>query len=120
MNATFGAVCVLAIIVFSNASMAADRDPPAPVPLETLDVILRDFSSIYAGLTRADVKRILRQDGGIYKANSTRFVHPLCQYCKILITFEAAHRNADGSLPISESDRVTAVSKPYLEPMFTN
>ena len=114
----FGPLCVLAFAVPANVSVAADRDAATPVPLETLDLVLRDFSLIYAGMTRAELREGFRQDGGLYTATSTRFVHPLCLYCKVLITFEVTSRTSNGASLISDSDKVKAVSKPYLEPMF--
>ena len=46
-----------------------------------------------------------------------RFVHPLCSYCKVEVTFNAI-RDSEGRMVGSDSDVVVQVSKPYLEPMF--
>jgi hypothetical protein len=104
------------VALMTVAALAADR-APVPVPLETLDLVLRDFSSIYPGLTRAEVKVLLRQDGGMFTPTMTRFVHPLCLYCKVTITFEPERDYNNRPKGISDSDKVTKVSKPYLEVM---
>jgi hypothetical protein len=66
----------------------------------------------------ADVaERFLHLDGGISTPRAVRFVHPLCSYCKVEVTFNAI-RDSEGTMVGSDSDVVVQVSKPYLEPMF--
>ena len=108
---------ILTIELLVDAS-AADRETAKPIPLETLDLVLHDIALLHVGMTRAQVQNVLRLDGGLQTARSTRFVHPLCLYCKVLVTFETTSRASNGATRSSADDKVKAVSKPYLEPMF--
>jgi len=81
--------------------------------------VLSDFAQIAPGVTtRADLKKFLHEDGGIFSARTMRFVHPLCSFCKVQVTFKPLSTVEDGALLGTDSDPVLEVSKPYLEPMF--
>jgi len=101
-----------------GASTAADVSDPPPPCADTMRRVLGDFARIAAGVTtKADLQSFLHPDGGVFNARTMRFVHPLCSYCKVEVTFNPI-RDSEGRVVGSDSDVVVQVSKPYLEPMF--
>jgi hypothetical protein len=83
--------------------------------------VFSDFGQIRPGVTtRGDLRKLLHPDGGVFGPSSERFVHPLCAYCKIEVTFRPLTQRFDGGPLISDDDPVVEVSKPYLESMFVD
>jgi hypothetical protein len=81
--------------------------------------VLTDFEQIRPGVTtRGDLRKLLHSDGGAFSPSMERFVHPLCVYCKIKVTFRPQTQRSDGGPLVSDDDPVVEVSKPYLETMF--
>jgi hypothetical protein len=109
-------VCAFALALLCAASSAADLVDPLPACEDRMRRVFSDFGQIRPGVTtRRDLRKLLHPDGGIVSPSTQRFVHPLCAYCKIRVTFRPQTRPADGGLLISEDDPVAEVSKPYLE-----
>jgi hypothetical protein len=80
---------------------------------------LRDFESIKVGMTRGQVEAKLPMDGGLHTVSPVRFVHPACRYFKIDVEFEFKRNAADQGRAIEDAaDKVTKVSKPYIERPF--
>jgi hypothetical protein len=112
------ALCALAAVLVCSTPFAAGLAEPVPACEERMGRVLSDFATIVPGVTtKADVQRLLRQDGGAFSPRTMRFVHPLCAYCKVEVTFNAT-RDSEGRLQGSDSDVVVQVSKPYLETLF--
>jgi hypothetical protein len=83
---------------------------------------LNDSSHIKAGMTRAEVEKSFRADGGLQffskSGSTTRYVYRKCELIKIDVKFEAAVVSQTGSW--SPNDIVVSVSKPYLEYPFSD
>ncbi len=95
--------------------------PKDPKKAEWVQACLRDFESIKAGMTREQVEKKFPMDGGLQTASPTRFVHPQCRYFKIEVGFEFQRDEADGNRAVmGKTDKVIAVSKPYLERPFAD
>ena len=75
---------------------------------------LKDFESLKPGMTRKEVDEKLEQDGGIQFVGKMRYQHPDCPYFKVDIEF-ACSRDAEGRIMSKPTDKVTAISNPYLE-----
>ena len=111
-------LCILALAFSAAASFSADLVAEEPACEARMERVLSDFARIAPGVTtKADLQRVLPQDGGAFNARTMRFVHPLCSYCKVEVTFITA-RDYEGRPVGSDSDVVAQVSKPYLEPRF--
>lgn len=97
------------------------QDQAEPIDSKKLEVVLRDFEGIRLGMTRSEVMARLQIDGGIHSASEMRFVHPLCGYCKVTVKFASIRDSQDQNRAImAETDRVVAVSRPYLERPFAD
>jgi hypothetical protein len=97
------------------------QDLAERIDSKKLEVVLRDFENIRVGMTRAEVLARFQIDGGIHSASEMRFVHPLCSYCKVTVKFDFIRDSQDQNRAImAETDRVVAVSRPYLERPFAD
>jgi len=82
---------------------------------------LKDFEFVKVGMTRSQVESKLSKDGGLHTASQVHFVHPACRYFKIDVEFEFKRDAADQNRAIKgKDDRVTKVSKPYIERPFSD
>jgi hypothetical protein len=78
-------------------------------PLKWIAAVLRELAPIRPGVTRADVERVMKRDGGIFvPLHSERYVLRSCDHVKLDVEFEQR-----GGVDI-----VRRVSKPYLERPF--
>jgi len=80
---------------------------------------LRDFESIKPGMTRHEVEQRFPMDGGLQGVSPVRFTHPRCMYFKVDVYFLfERNQNDQGRAIWGQNDRVTTVSKPYIERPF--
>lgn len=66
------------------------------------------------GMTRAEVERTFRTEGGLFSRNQTIYVFRDCPYIKVRINFTLDSDYKDFATG-SPKDRVESVLKPYLE-----
>jgi hypothetical protein len=92
----------------------ADSDPARRERRAWVERCIKDFQSIKPGMTRSQVEKLLRHDGGLMQATQWRYRHPDCDYFKIDVDY-SVKRDSSGQLLDSANDKVVAVSKPYLE-----
>jgi hypothetical protein len=117
--------CIGFLTLLSVIALAEDKpekqDDDAKKKNEWVQSCLKDFESIKAGMTREQVEKKFPMDGGLQTASPTRFVHPQCRYFKIEVGFEFQRDEADGNRAVmGKTDKVIAVSKPYLERPFAD
>ena len=107
------------------ALLHAQAPPPRAQPdkdrIQWVESCLKDFESIKAGMTRGQVDAKLTMDGGLQGVSPVRFAHPACAYFKIDVEFEHKRNAADQNRAIADkADKVTKVSKPYIERPFAD
>jgi hypothetical protein len=100
--------------------LRAQAPPPKHQPDQDynrwVESCLRDFESIKVGMTRGQVEAKLPMDGGLQSVSPVRFAHPACGYFKIDVEFEFKRNAADQGRAIQDkADKITKVSKPYIE-----
>ena len=80
---------------------------------------LKDFEALKPGMTRAEVEKRFPIDGGLQGFSPVRYLHPDCPYFKVDVEF-AVQRDpkAQNRVAPTQADKVTKVSKPYLETPF--
>ena len=77
---------------------------------------LEDFGSVTPGMTRGQVEQRFAMDCGLQVPSPVRFVHPDCPCFKIDVEFKYRTEPNDQNRAImGDKDRVTSVSKPYIE-----
>jgi uncharacterized phage protein gp47/JayE len=74
---------------------------------------ITDADGIRAGMTRREIEKRFRRDGGLQFPRTTRYLYPDCDYIKIEISFEPV--TSHGGDMFSGDDKVVKVSKPYLD-----
>ena len=81
-----------------------------------LQQCLYDFSKIKVGMTRVEIEKMFPYPGGINGVSPTRFIHPRCDFFVIEVTFDFKRDLANQGRAIEgKDDKVTAVSRPFIE-----
>jgi hypothetical protein len=113
--ACFAGVCV-ALLYAQGQPTRSEADKDCTYWVQTC---LRDFESIKVGMTRDEIKGKFPLDGGVQSVSPVRFTHPACAYFKIDVEFDFKRNAADQNRAIwGKEDKVTKVSKPYIERPF--
>ena len=111
----FAACAGWACVALLRAQAPPPRAQPDKDRTQWVESCLKDFESIKAGMTRGQVEAKLSMDGGLQGVSSVRFAHPACGYFKIDVEFAL-----DQSRPAPDNaDKVSKVSKPYVERPFS-
>jgi hypothetical protein len=76
---------------------------------------LPELESIKVGMTRGELLKVFMQEGGISTRTWHRYVYRKCGYVKVDVEFTAVG-NTDGHEE-GPDDRITKISKPFLELM---
>ncbi len=81
---------------------------------------LKKIQEIKPGMTRADLLKVFRTQGGLSTALNRTYVYRECPYFKVDVEFEAVGRPAldkEGRVTAVESDAdlIKAISRPYLQ-----
>jgi hypothetical protein len=75
-----------------------------------LGKVIRQVAAISPGMTRTDLLRIFRTEGGIYMREQQTYVLKECNYIKVDVVFSPANDEA--------GDRIVRISRPYLDESF--
>jgi hypothetical protein len=110
-------VCLLFVSTLSAnplKQVETKNDPQA-----WLEERYREALSIRPGMSRADLKRVFIEDGGLQTIPSSRYVLKSCAMIKVDVVFDVEYglnykERPDGEIKIKE------VSKPYLEHFATD
>jgi hypothetical protein len=101
---------------------------PAPEQQAHIDWVGKVYErmlTIKPGMTRGQLLQVFQGDGGLSTPLQGRFVSRECLYFKVDVEFAAVgrpSRDGNGRVTMVESDedRITRISKPYLEPAFAD
>jgi len=81
---------------------------------EWLAKALRAMATIKAGNTREDLLKVFEEEGGLSTRTQRRYVYRGSRYIKVDVTLEAVGGPAD-EFAESPKDKITKISKPFLE-----
>ncbi len=81
--------------------------------MKRIEKVLRDVGEIKVGMTRADLLKVFTTEGGMFTSRSRKYVYRGCPYIKVDVEFDTA--NSKEPLRESATDKITAISRPYLE-----
>jgi hypothetical protein len=79
---------------------------------------LAELESIKVGMTRGQLLKIFREEGGLSTRTWRRYMYRRCAYVKVDAEF--APDSNPASLEQSPNDRITKISKPFLELVITD
>ena len=75
---------------------------------------LKEIESVKVGMTRLDLLRVFKEEGGISTREWRRYVYRDCPYIKVDVEFEPVGE-PENKLSQSPRDKIVKISKPFLE-----
>ena len=87
-----------------------------------IDQVMRSIATIKPGMTRKDLVRVFKQEGGLSTRTRKKYVYKHCPYIKVDVEFSPASdmdANQDAATEKPE-DRIVRISRPYLEYSITD
>ena len=113
ISLTFLALSIVAgITVFAQS---AAQSQGALTHSEWVAQSLREMETIKAGMTRADLLRVFREEGGLSTRTDRQYVYRDCPYLKVAVEFEAVEETETLKLPEDPRDKIVKISRPFIE-----
>jgi hypothetical protein len=81
---------------------------------EEIPAVLRECQTIKPGMTRSDLLKMFKTEGGVSTARHRTFVYRGCPYIKIDVDFRLSDLKQN-VLEEKPTDIIAGISKPYLE-----
>ena len=75
---------------------------------------LKEIESVKPGMTRLDLLRVFKEEGGLSTRTARRYVYRDCPYIKVDVEFEPIGE-PENKLSQSPRDKIIKISKPFLE-----
>lgn len=98
-----------------EALMASDKlSEPEPDHTRWIAKSLREIQTLKPGMTRDQLLKVLRAEGGLSNRTTQRFAYRECPYIKVDVTFKAVGELKD-PLTRSPKDQIVKISTPFLE-----
>jgi hypothetical protein len=99
------------------ASVNAQQSSTNPELTRQVAEAIRDISTVQVGMKRRDLQHVFTVEGGISARLARTYVYRRCPLIKVDIEFEEVVRDAEGRVPLPESDEdvIKRISRPYLE-----
>lgn len=105
---------ILSITIFCIAFSRQANDLDKGNECRFIEESLKDINQIKIGMTRDDLHKIFKEEGGISSRTQKRFVYGKCRYIKIDVKFEPVG-GIETNTNESYDDKIIEISKPYLE-----
>ena len=102
-----------------QAPLSAQTDVDRQHATWVLDCLVR-MQTIKPGMTRADLFRVFREEGGAYTDVSGHYVLRECPYFKVDVVFEPAVVDSSGVSRMDPRDRIKTISRPYIQAAIMN
>ena len=113
---------LLAVCMGTGVAVAQKPAGPAspdPALTRSIDHALKEISSIQPGMTRAELLRVFRTEGGLSTRDTQQFVYRGCPYIKVVVNFREPADADDNWMGAPEAewtgDVIQSISKPFLE-----
>ena len=75
---------------------------------------LREMERLKVGMTRGELLKVFQEEGGISTRKWRRYAYRDCRYIKVDVEFEPVGDLENGRIQ-SSLDKITRISKPFLE-----
>lgn len=76
---------------------------------------LQEMETVKVGMTRADVLKVFRGEGGLSTRKWRRYAYRECPYFKVEVEFEPVGEPEKPESVESSKDKITKISRPFLE-----
>jgi hypothetical protein len=111
MKLTILLVCT--VLFFRPGTVQSQPVQPTKSQCAILEQALEAYRAIKLGITRKDVERDFKYDGGASFRDHGRYTYRGCDYIKLEVTFEPSPNQPD--VLSSPDDTVTAASKLFID-----
>jgi len=101
---------ITGLTVFARSGTQSDD---AKTHTEWIAQSLKEMSTIKTGMTRADLLKVFREEGGLSTRTQRQYVYRECNYIKVAVEFEPVETTA--AFPENVNDKIVKISKPFLE-----
>jgi len=101
---------ILAIAFVLAANQSQNRSSASLC--ELLTPVMKDYERIKPGLSREQLEKFLRRDGGLQFRSATRYVFPACNLLRVDVEFTL---NGEPARLFAPDDVVEEISKIYVE-----
>lgn len=94
-------------------------EEPAAAPAATIDLtaamteVLKEIQTVKPGMTRADLLKVFKEEGGLSNRVRRTYVHKKCLLIKVDVEFRLVGNEKD-MLAENGKDVITKISQPYL------
>ena len=106
-------------VVSAGAMFPSQETSKTDEHTEWIAKSLKEIQEVKVGMTRADLLRVFREEGGISTTSWRRYVYKECRYIKVDVEFEPIGES-ENKLVQGPTDRITKISKPFLEWSFAD
>jgi hypothetical protein len=106
----FGLLTFNSVAVVLPASKTCGTDEHT----EWIAKSLKEIESVKVGMTRVDLLKVFKEEGGISTRTWRRYAYRDCPYIKVDVEFEPIGEPED-KLSESPKDKIIKISKPFLE-----
>ena len=106
---TFGLVSFV-----SAAAILPSSKSQADAHTEWIVKSLKEIEGVKVGMTRLDLLRVFKEEGGLSTRTQRRYVYRDCPYIKVEVEFEPVGE-PENKLSQSPRDKIIKISKPFLE-----
>src|SRR5688500_7590532 len=104
---------VLVMVVSAAAMFPSSQSVGTNNHTEWIAKRLKEIETVKVDMTRADLLKVFREEGGIATRTWQRYVYRDCPYIKVKVEFEAVGEPEKRSY--GPRDRITKISQPFLE-----
>lgn len=104
----------LIIVVSAAAIWSPSKSATTDEHTEWIAKSLKEIETVKAGMTRADLLKVFKEEGGISTRTWRRYVYRDCPYIKVDVEFEPVGE-LENKVSESPSDKIVKISKPFLE-----
>lgn len=108
---------ILAILLVAGLTVfaqSAAQVQSAQSHSEWIAQSLREMETIKVGMTRADLLKVFREEGGLSTRTQRQYVYRECLYIKVAVEFEPVG-NAEAPFPENGEDKIVKISRPFIE-----
>ena len=104
----------LVTIVSAAATLPSSKSCRPDEYKEWIAKSLKEIETIKVGMTRDDLLKVFKEEGGISTRTWRRYVYRDCEYIKVDVEFEPVGEPANKTAQ-STRDKIIKISKPFLE-----
>jgi len=105
------ALFVITCLIIAVTARAADEDADLT---KKLQLIIGEIKLVHPGMTRGDLLKFFKTEGGLSTREHRRYVEKRCPYIKVDVQFDP-RGEAAGPSRESAADVITHISEPFLE-----